>query len=105
MHIFILHIYIYLTIEEQIIWFDVPVYEPHPVNGVDGQHSLCNIKLRLLFSEGVFLHQEGHHVTWGEGGGGRGEEGCKERMEMNQEHKQKLIKKTKRDTSRWIFAA
>ena len=44
---------------------DLPMDESHFVDGVDSQRSFSNIELRDLFWQGVFFHEESHHVTAG----------------------------------------
>lgn len=53
----------YPWVQEQIVWFDVSVNEAQLVNGINGQNGLCYIKLSSFFTQGVFLHQQGHHVS------------------------------------------
>lgn len=51
-------------VQQQVVWFDVPVDEAQLVDGVDGEDRLCDVELRGLFRQGVLLHQQRHHVAW-----------------------------------------
>lgn len=50
-------------VQQEVVWFDVSVNEAQLVDGVNGQHRLCYVELSGLLSEGVLLHQQGHHVS------------------------------------------
>lgn len=50
-------------VQQQVIWFDVSVDKAQLVDGVNGQNRLCNVELGGFFRQGVFLHQQSHHIT------------------------------------------
>lgn len=53
-----------LGVQQQVVWFDVSMNEAQLMDEVDGQNRLGHVELRLLLRQGVFLHQQRHHVTW-----------------------------------------
>lgn len=53
----------YLAVQEEVVWFYVPMDESQLMDGVDGQHGLGDVELCLLFCQSVLLHQQRHHVT------------------------------------------
>ena len=44
----------------------LPVNEAQFMDRLQGEGGLCHVELRRLLSQGVLLHQECHHVTFGE---------------------------------------
>lgn len=54
----------YLAVQEEVVRFYVPMDESQLMDGVDGEHGLSDVELRLLFCQSVLLHQQCHHVTW-----------------------------------------
>lgn len=53
----------YLAIQKKVVWFYVPMDKTQLMNGIDGQHGLSYVELRLFFRQSVFLHQQRHHIT------------------------------------------
>lgn len=50
--------------QQQVVWLDVTVDVARQVDGLNGQHGLCNVEAGLLFTQDVLAHQQRLRQCW-----------------------------------------